>query len=378
VPRGDSSQADADHGRPTKEDHRMAMLAELVDGVIGVDTHRDTLTAAAVTNLGGVLAQTTTSADATGYQQLLDFASRHVAGRRLWAVEGAGSFGAGLTVVLQQHGERVVEVGRPKRPASRSGAKSDALDAVRAAREALSQDRLAIPRRRGEREALRALLSTRRSATTARVAAIGQLKALIVGAPEELRAALRGRNTANQIHYCASLRERPTRSLEHRATVRALRATAQRIQFLAAEADQLQAELAVLVGAAAPWLLEIPGVGPLSAAQVLVSWSHAGRLRSEAAFAALAGTNPIPASSGQVTRYRLNRGGDRQLNRALHTILLVRLRTDPDTRAYMARRTAEGKSRRDVKRCLRRVIARQLFRMLERYDRPGVEILRAG
>jgi transposase len=199
-----------------------------------------------------------------------------------------------------------------------------------------------------------------------------------VGAPEELRAELRGRSTARQIACCASLRERPSRSLEHRATVRALRATAQRIQLLQAEADQLQAELTILVRAAAPWLLEVPGVGPLSAAQVLVSWSHAGRLRSEAAFAALAGTNPIPASSGQVTRYRLNRGGDRQLNRALHTILLVRLRTDPDTRAYMARRTAQGKSRRDAKRCLRRIIARQLFRLLERYDQPGVDILRAA
>jgi transposase len=356
----------------------MAMLAELVDGVIGVDTHRDTLTAAAVTNLGGVLAQTTTGADAAGYRRLLDFAHAHLPGRRCWAVEGTGSFGAGLAVFLQQHGERVVEVGRPKRPASRTGAKSDALDAVRAAREALGQDHLATPRRRAEREALRVLLTTRRCATRARVAATGQLKALIVGAPEELRAQLRGRSTAGQVDYCAGLRARPTRSLEHRATVRALRATAQRIQSLAAEADQLQAELTVLVQALAPWLLEIPGVGPLSAAQVLVSWSHAGRLRSEAAFAALAGTNPIPASSGQVTRHRLNRGGDRQLNRALHTILLVRLRTDPDTRAYLARRTAEGKSRRDAKRCLRRVIARQLFRLLERYDQPGVEILQAA
>ena len=356
----------------------MAMLAELVDGVIGVDTHRDTLTAAAVTNLGGVLAQTTTGADAAGYQRLLGFACVQVPGRRLWAVEGAGSFGAGLAVFLQQQGEWVVEVGRPKRPVSRSGAKSDALDAVRAAREALGHEHLATPWRRREREALRVLLTTRRCATLARVAAIGQLKALIVGAPEELRAELRGRNTANQIQHCASLRERPTRSLEHRATARALRATAQRIQLLAAEADQLQAELTSLVRAVAPWLLEVPGVGPLSAAQVLVSWSHAGRFRSEAAFAALAGTNPIPASSGQVTRYRLNRGGDRQLNRALHTILLVRLRTDPDTRAYMARRTAEGRSRRDAKRCLRRVIARQLFRLLERYGQPGVEILRAA
>jgi transposase len=283
----------------------MAMLAELVDGVIGVDTHRDTLTAAAVTNLGGVLAQTTASADAAGYQRLLGFARGQIAGRRLWAVEGAGSFGAGLAVFLQQRGEQVVEVGRPKRLAARTGAKSDALDAVRAAHEALGQDHLATPRRRGEREALRVLLTTRRCATLARVAAIGQLKALIVAAPEELCAELRSRSTASQIQHCAGLRQRPARSLEHQATVRALRATAQRIQFLVAEADQLQGELTVLVGAVAPWLLEVPGIGPLSAAQVLVSWSHAGRFRSEAAFAALAGTNPIPACSGQVIRYRL-------------------------------------------------------------------------
>jgi transposase len=206
---------------------------------------------------------------------------------------------------LQQRGEQVVEVGRPKRLAARTGANSDALDAIRAAREALSQDRPAIPRRRGEREALRVLLTTRRCATLARVAAIGQLKALIVGAPEELRAELRGRSTANQIQHCAGLRRRPARSLEHQATVRALRATAQRIQSLQTQADQLQAEFTVLVGAAAAWLLEVPGVGLLSAAQVLVSWSHAGRFRSEAAFAAMAGTNPIPATCGQVIRYRL-------------------------------------------------------------------------
>jgi transposase len=211
---------------------------------------------------------------------------------------GAGSFGAGLTVALQQCGERVGEVGRPKRPASRSGAKSDPLDAVRAAREALGQDRPAIPCRRGEREALRALLSTRRSATTARVAAIGQPEALIVGAPEELGATLCGRNTANQVQHCASLRTRPTRSLEHQATVRALRATAQRIQFLAAEADQLQAELTVLVQAAA-LAAGGPRRRPLSAAQVLVSWSHAGRLRSEAALPPWPAPTPSPPPPGR-------------------------------------------------------------------------------
>ena len=149
----------------------MAMLAEHVDGVIGVDTHRDSLAAAALTNLGGVLAHITTSADAAGYRRLVDFAHAQLPGRRCWAVEGAGSFGAGLTTFLQAHGEHVLEVGRPKRPASRTGAKSDALDAVRAAREALGQDHLATPRRRGQREALRVLLTTRRCATLARVAA---------------------------------------------------------------------------------------------------------------------------------------------------------------------------------------------------------------
>ena len=219
------------------------------------------------------------------------------------------------------------------------------------------------------------LLATRHSACVAKVSAINQLKALIVGAPEELRAELRGLATKRQVVRCARLRARPARSLEHRMTVRALRSTAQRIQLLATEAAELGDELERLVAAIAPWLLELPGVGPISAAQVLVSWSYAGRLRSEAAFAALAGANPIPASSGQVTSHRLNRSGDRQLNRALHTVVVARLRDDPATRAYAARRTSEGKSARDIRRCLKRAVARQLFKLLERCDRPGVEVV---
>jgi transposase len=352
----------------------MTRLAGATDGVIGVDTHRDTLAAAATDMVGGLLAQTSVSADAAGYRRLFEFARAQVPGRRCWAVEGAGSYGAGLATFLQAHGERVVEVGRPKRPPRRSGAKSDALDAVRAAREALAHDHPLAPRRRGDREALRVLLATRHSACVAKVSATNQLKALVVGAPEELRAELRGLATKRQIARCALLRDRPARSLEHRMTVRALRSTAHRIQLLAAEAAELWAELDRLVGAVAPWLLELPGVGPISAAQLLVSWSHAGRLRSDAAFAALAGANPIPASSGQVTRHRLNRSGDRRLNRALHTIVLARLRDDPATRAYAARRRGEGKSARDVRRCLKRAVARQLFKLLERLDRPGVEL----
>jgi transposase len=352
----------------------MSRLAGAIDGVIGIDTHRDTLAAAATDPVGGVLAQTSVRADVGGYRRLLAFAQAQVPGRRCWAVEGAGSYGAGLTAFLQAHSERVVEVGRPKRPPRRGGVKSDALDAVRAAREALVQDHPLVPRRRGDREALRVLLATRQGAVVARTCAINQLKALIVGAPEELRAELRTLGTKRQIARCALLRDRPTRSLEHRMTVWALRSTAQRIQALAGEAAALGDELVGLVAAVAPWLLELCGVGSISAAQILVSWSHTGRLRSEAVFAAVAGVNPIPASSGQVVRHRLNRSGDRQLNRALHTIVVARLRDDPATRAYAARRRAEGKSVRDIRRCLKRAVARQLFKLLERCDRSTVEL----
>jgi transposase len=232
-------------------------------------------------------------------------------------------------------------------------------------------------RRRGDREALRVLLTTRRNAVTAWTQTVSQLKALIVSAPEELRAELRGRGTKAQITYCAALRERPTRSLEHQMTARALHATARRCQLLRSEINQHQHDLHTLVVAIAPWLLELPGVGPITAAQILISWSHAGRWRSEAAFAAQAGTSPIPASSGQTRRYRLNRRGDRQLNHALHTIAIVRMRDDPLTRAYVQRRTTQGKNPREIRRCLKRIIARQLYKLLERYDRPAIQILHA-
>ena len=152
----------------------MPILADTIDGVIGVDTHRDTLAAAALAPVGGILAQTTTPTTTDGYQQLLDVARAHVPGRRCWAVEGAGSYGAGLTAFLHAHGERVVEAARPKRPASRTGAKTDPIDAVRAGRDALAHEHLALPRCRGDREALRVLLATRRHATASRVAAINQ------------------------------------------------------------------------------------------------------------------------------------------------------------------------------------------------------------
>lgn len=346
----------------------MSMLAGAVDAVIGVDTHRDHHTVAVVDPTGGALATIELATDAFGYRRMLAFAKQRAPGRRVWAIEGTGSFGAGLTTYLLEHEEWVVEIDRPAR---RNGAKTDELDAVRAAREALAREHLAQPRQRGDREAMRVLLTTRAGTVTARTKAICQLKALIVGAPEQLRDQLRRSTTDVQLDRCARLRTLPHHGVEHRCTIRALRTCARQALFLESQAADLETELEELVTAAAPQLLALPGIGVLTAAQILISWSHARRLRNEAAFAALAGVGPIPASSGQLVRYRLNRSGDRQLNRALHTIVLSRLQHDPATKTYAARRTADGKTTREIKRCLKRAVARQVYRVLETSARTG-------
>jgi transposase len=364
LPRGLHAQAGANTVNLAKE-VSMGMLAERVDHVIGVDTHRDSHSAAICNPSGAVTAETTVAADALGYRRLLRFAREQAPARRVWAIESTGSFGAGLTSFLLEQGEWVVEVDRPARPARRNGAKSDALDAARAAREALSRERLAQPRRRGPREAIRVLLATREGAVVARTKAIAQLKALIVNAPEQLRHHFRSLTTDEQLVRCARLRTSPTQSVEHRSTIIALRSTARRALALEAEAADLETQLELLVRELAPALLAEPGIGVISATQLLSAWSHHGRFRSEAAFASLAGAAPIPASSGQVIRHRLNRGGDRQLNRALHTIVLSRLAHHAETKRYAARRAAEGKTPREIKRCLKRHLARRLFRLLE-------------
>lgn len=358
----------------------MPMLAGQVDAVIGVDTHRDTNTAAAVDAItGGVLAHLECSTDALGYKRLLAFADAHTAGqRRVFAIEGTGSFGAGLTTFLLERGEWVVEIDRPARPARRNGAKTDELDAVRAAREALSREHLAAPRARGDREAMRVLLAARHGAVVGRTKAIGQLKALIINAPEALRDQLRRGTTDAQLDRCARLRTLPTHSVEHRATVRAIRAVARRALALEAEAAEHESALEELVVDACPQLLDQAGVGVITAAQFLVSWSHAGRLRNEAAFAMLAGVAPIPASSGKTVRHRLNRSGDRQLNRALHTVALSRQQHDPATKAYTARKTAEGKTPREIKRSLKRAIAREIYRLLEAHAKTQKDLQEAA
>jgi transposase len=347
------------------------MLEGKVDHVIGVDTHRDRHAAAILDRNGGLVAELTVPSGRAGAQALLGVVVQRAPGRRCWALEGTGCYGAGLASFLTAEGEWVTEIDRPKRPRGRHGAKSDPLDAIRAGREALGRDHLATPRQRGHREALRVLQLTRSGAVKVATDARRNLKALLVTAPEPLRAGLGGGTWLAQTRACAALTTQPSDPVEYRATVRALRLTAERVLAAHAEAKQLEKELRVLVAAMAPALLAQPGVGPITAAQVLISWSHPGRLRSEAAFAMLAGAAPIEASSGRVVRHRLNRGGDRQLNRALHTIVMLRERYHQPTKRYVARRTTEGKSQREIRRCLKRTVARQLYRLLTRTAAAG-------
>lgn len=344
----------------------MNSLTDLVDVVIGVDTHVHTHTAAIVyAGTGGVLAQLTVDATAAGYTELAAFADEHSM-LRAWAIEGTGGHGAGLTRHLEKSGELVVELDRPERAQRRHGAKSDPLDAIRAAREALSRARLGTPRSAGDRQALSVLLAARRSAVDASTDAQRQVFSLVVAAPESIRVKFRGMKLPAMLRTAAKLRSHPSWDLETTTTVTVLRTLARRALDLTAEAAVHEREILRIVRTMRPDLLDQPGVGPIVAATILCAWSHPGRIHSEAAFAMLGGVAPIPATSGLVTnRHRLNRYGDRQLNRALHVIALSRLRYDDRTRAYADRRTHEGRSRREIIRCLKRYIARDLYRLLE-------------
>jgi transposase len=340
------------------------MLADGVEFVVGVDTHKQAHTAAMVDRLGGVGETFEFSADPSGYRSALGRVKAY-RGVRVWGVEGTGSYGAGLTGFLQDCGERVVEVERPGRPARRNGAKSDAIDAVRAASQVLASKDLIEPRRGGEREAVRVLLATRNGAVVARTKALNHLQALVVTAPERLRSRLSRLRTDELARQASRLRLRTDQPIEYQATVRAMRACARRALACGQEADELESELKGILTDQVPHLLAEPGVGPISAAAIYLAWSHHGRIRNDAAFAALAGVSPIPASSGQTTRHRLNRGGDRQLNRALHTITLSRLSCHPETKTYATRRLTEGKTTREIRRCLKRHLARRIYKLLE-------------
>ena len=346
------------------------MLAEGADFVIGVDTHAQRHAFAVVeVQTGALVSDWQLPVGTEGYRQALTLAAELAPGQRLWALEGTGCYGAGLSRFLLAAGERVREVERPLRRGVHGRLKTDALDALRAARAALERQ-LAHPREGGAREALRVLLATREQAVQVRRVGLNQLRALVITAPDRLRERLSGLPRTRLATRCTQLRIASTANEQERASTLALRLCARRVRAADQEAQTLEREITRLIGQLAPPLLHEPGVGPISAGSLLLGWSHHGRLRSEAAFARLAGSAPIPASSGKTIRHRLDRGGDRRLNRALHTIVLTRRRSHPATIAYIERKTREGKTTREAVRSLKRYLARHLYRLLEATPTP--------
>lgn len=332
----------------------------------GVDTHRDTHTAAALDTAGRRLGSRQFPATLAGYQQLLawlrSFGTLLVVG-----IEGTGAYGAGLARYLASEGVVMVEVDRPDRKTRRFAGKSDPIDAEAAARAVLARTQTGTPKdRTGQVEALRNLRVARRSAVAQRGDCQRQIKSLVVTAAEPLRASLRHLGVAKLIGVCAGLRPDTSRIGDpEQAAKTALRHLARRHQALSVEIAELDALIAPLVADINPALLTPTGVGADSAGQLLVTaGQNADRLHSEAAFAMLCGVAPIPASSGQTHRHRLNRGGDRQANAALHRIVIVRMRWDPRTRAYVDRRTQQGLSKKEIIRCLKRMVAREIYYLL--------------
>jgi transposase len=270
------------------------MLADELDYVLGVDTHRDEHVLAVVTApAGAVVARSAIAASSSGYREALRFAERVAPARRAWAIEGTGSYGAGLARYLSEHGEAVLEVSRIPRTERRLRGKDDTLDAVRAARAALASETRALPRAGERREALRLPLAARRSAVDVRRQALGQLRGVIVTSPDRLRDELRGLPLGQLLDRCSRLR-RTCAGADEVATRLVLRSLARRIRAATNEAGELEREIATHVQALAPVLLDEPGVGPIVAAQLIIAWSHPGRLRSEACFARLAGVAPVP------------------------------------------------------------------------------------
>jgi transposase len=332
----------------------------------GVDTHGKTHHAAAIDQTGRVLGDHEFAATAAGYRQLLTWLRGF--GRLVRVgVEGTGAYGAGLARHLSAAGITVVEVDRPDRKTRRSKGKSDPIDALAAARAALSGQATGVPKTRtGPVEAIRALRVARRGAVKARTAAVNQLHGLLTSAPEQLRQDLCGLTGTRLVQRCAGLDTDETRLTDPlQATKAALAAIAARITALTTEIAHADRRLRPAVARTAPTLSRLFGAGPEVAGQLLATaGDNPDRLRSEAALAHLCGAAPIPASSGRTDRHRLNRGGDRAANNALHTIALSRMRYEPRTRAYVERRTKQGLSKKEIMRCLKRYIVREVHTAL--------------
>lgn len=319
---------------------------------VGVDTHRDQHVAVALDEVGGAVAEAAFPADRAGYEAMLGWARS--LGDASFAIEGTGSYGAGLARHLADAGVVVFEAERPQRRSRRRG-KSDLIDAEHAARRLLNRDGLTQPRGTDSvREQLRLLLLERRGLVQMRTAEFNRIHAIVLTASEELRERYRGLDG-----------HRLTRELLRRRTTPAqLRRMAHRAKAFTTDIAQIDRQLDELTHAHAAALRAECGVGPVSCAQLLVSAGTPGRLASEASFAALAGVSPVQASTGTTQRHRLNRGGDRHLNNALHTITLIRVRYHAETTAYYTRLRARGKTPREARRIIKRALARHLYRYL--------------
>jgi len=341
---------------------------------VGVDTHKDAHVARAKDQLGRRLGEKIIPTTPRGYRALLAWAKSHgeVA---TFGVEGTGSYGAGLARYLQSEGHVVIEVIRPNRQARRRHGKSYPADADAAASAVLAGDATGQPKAADATvEMIRALRVARQTAIKARTQASNAMKALVVTAPDDLRECLRELSTIALVRTCARLR--PGKLVDPTtATKVALRSLALRHEALETEAKVLEAQLTRLTAGVAPELLAVFGLGTDSAGALLVAaGDNPRRLRSEAAFAMLCGASPVEASSGKVTRHRLNRGGDREANCALYHIVMVRLRWHQPTKDYMARRTTEGKSKREIIRCLKRYVAREIYAVLRSMQLSDVAI----
>ncbi len=343
----------------------MATMPQEADEVtVGVGTHAEVHVAAVVDARGliqGTREFTTTQA---GYRELVRFAKSFGHPRR-FGVEGTGTYGAGLARYLHGEGLEVLEVERPNRQRRRRLGKSDPIDAEAAARAVLSGEATAAPKTRdGRVEMIRVLRVARRSAVRGRTQCLNQIRSLITTAPEDLRAQLRNLTEAKLLARLLGLRPGSI-ATPSAATKLALRQLARRHHGLGVELSVLDAELGRLVAEAAPCLLELKGVGVEVAGQLLVTaGDNPERLRSESSFAHLCGVAPLPASSGKTVRHRLNRGGDRGANQALWRVVIVRLSCEERTRSYLARRQTEGLSKREAIRCLKRYVAREVWRCL--------------
>ncbi|MDQ2635634.1 MAG: IS110 family transposase [Actinomycetota bacterium] len=335
--------------------------------VAGADTHLDTIHVAAISMTGSLIGDREFPTTRTGYAAAIRFLTSLGQVERI-GVEGTASYGAGLTRALTAAGIDVVEVSRAVKSTRRLKGKSDPLDAYSAARTALADNGLATPKDDAT-AGLRALHIARRSAVKQRTAVINQLRAMLVSAPDAVREKYRGLTTLKLIEAIARCRPDALPDSWAQSMLIAARMLAQRVQFLEAQAEELQTQIEAFVTEANPGLRAAYGVGANTAAQLLITaGANPERLHSEAAFAALCGVAPVPASSGKTTRHRLSRGGDRAANNALHRIALVRLSHHQPTKDYAKRQLLGGhsKSKMEVLRKLKRAIAREIFKLLTR------------